>query len=154
MRILDLLRNGAILALFLSSCNSPCSQQWCCNEIPVFPVDYSSRRIYLPANNGFNQVEVELVQTRCNLRMYINSHGMEIPADPCDPDKALVFVSFRTHSYTTKFDRFVGGHRLLVPEAVRDEIVNTLLAGQPVYLRVGGFEADIMPDKFAAIYHR
>lgn len=84
--------------------------------------------------------------------MYINSHGLEIPADPCDPLTSEVYVSFRSHSYTTRFDRLVGGHRLLVPDTVRDEIVNTLLCGQPVYLRVGGFEADIMPDKFAAIY--
>lgn len=99
-------------------------------------------------------MEVELVQTRCLLRMYINSHGMELPADPCDPFSSQVYVSFRSHSYTTRFDRLVGGHRLLVPDAVRNEIVDSLLEGQPVFIRVGGFEANIMPDKFAAVYHK
>lgn len=154
MRILDLLRNGAFMALFLTSCSSGCGPEWCCVTHQVSPSDYSSRRIYLPANNGFNQMEVELVQTKCSLRMYLNSHGLEIPADPSDPSKALVYVSFRSHSFTTKFDRLVGGHRLLVPENVRDQIVDSLLSGQPVYIRVGAFEADIMPDKFAAIYSK
>lgn len=154
MRILNLLRNGVLAALFLNSCSSGCGQQWCCVSQQISPSDYSSRRIYLPANNGFNQMEVELVQTRCSLRMYINSHSLEIPSEPNDPYSAQVFVSFRSHSFTTRFDRLVGGHRLLVPDTVRDQIVDSLLAGQPVYIRVGAFEADIMPDKFAAIYNK
>ena len=154
MRILDLLRNGVLATLFLTSCSSGCGQQWCCDIRQVSPSDYSSRRIYLPANHGFNQMEVELVQTNCALRLYINSHGLEIPSDPCDPYSSQVYVSFRSHSYTTRFDRLVGGHRLLAPETVRDEIVENLLAGNPVFIRVGAFEADIMPDKFAAIYNK
>ena len=99
-------------------------------------------------------MEIELVQTACSLRMYIDSHGLEMPAVPGDPYSALVYVSFRSHSYTTRFDRLVGGHRLLVPDSVRDEIVNHLLAGQPVFIRIGAFEADISPEKFAAVYSR
>ena len=99
-------------------------------------------------------MEVELVQTRCYLRMYLNSHNLEIPADPCDPTRSQVYVSFRSHSFTTSFDRLLGGHRLLVPDTVRDSIVASLLAGQPVFIKVGSFEADIQPDKFAAIYSK
>ncbi len=92
------------------------------------------------------------MQTKNCLRMYLNSHNLVIPADPCDCSRSQVYVSFRSHSFTTSFDRLVGGHRLLVPDTVRDSIVESLLAGQPVFIRVGGFEADIQPDKFAAIY--
>ena len=87
--------------------------------------------------------------------MYLNSHNLEIPADPCDSSKSQVYVSFRSHSFTTSFDRLLGGHRLLVPDTVRDSIVASLLSGQPVYIKVaGGFEADIQPDKFAAIFNK
>lgn len=95
---------------------------------------------------------MELVQTKYCQRMYINSHDLEIPSVPGDPYKAEVYISFRSHSFTTQFDRLVGGHRLLVPDTIRDQIVESLLSGNAVFIRVGGFEADIHPEKFAAIY--
>jgi hypothetical protein len=86
--------------------------------------------------------------------MYINVFGLEIPPDCNDPDTSLVYVSFKDHSYNFRAFRFVGGQRLLIPDNTRDEIISYLQCDQPVYIRVGRYEGDIMPDKFLEAFNR
>lgn len=90
----------------------------------------------------------------CDLRMYINVFGLEIPPDCNDPANSRVYISFKDHDYTFSARRFAGGQRLLVPEATRDEIVEYLCCDQPVFIRVGRYEADIYPLHFFDVYNR
>lgn len=155
MSLLRLLK-GASMALFLLlvyACNT-CCQDWnyqCCKACSPCQ---SSGRIYLCASNHFNGLEVELVLTVSDLRMYINVFGLEIPADCHDHSVSQVYVSFKDHSYTFPAARFAGGQRLLVPDMTRDEIIDYLLCDQPVFIRVGRYEADIYPERFFDVYNK
>jgi hypothetical protein len=99
-------------------------------------------------------LEIELVRTVEDLRMYINVFGLDIPPDPNDTASSKVYVSFKDHSYTFSAMRFTGGQRLLIPAETRDEIVDYLLCDQPVFIRVCRYEADIYPRRFFDVYNR
>ena len=150
------LQKGAFMALFLfilSAC-SPCCPEWCFDCSLAKCPSQSSGRIYLCASNEYSGLEIELVRTQCDLRMYINVFGLEIPPDCNDPTTSKVYVSFKDHSYTFSAARFAGGQRLLVPEMTRDEIIDYLVCDQPVFIRVGRYEADIYPRHFFDVYNR
>lgn len=85
--------------------------------------------------------------------MYINVFGLEIPKEN-NCDTVRVFVSFKTFSYHFSATRFVGGQRLLVPEHVQEEIIDSLQEGQPVAMQVGRYKADIYPDKFLSAFYK
>lgn len=150
------LKKGFFATLFflLSSACAPSCPQWCSDFSYANSPSQSSGRIYLCASNHFKGLELELVRTACDLRLYINVFGLEIPANCDDPLTSQVYVSFRDHSYTFTAQRFVGGQRLLIPDFTRDEIIDYLICEQPVFIRVGRYEADIYPDKFFAVYNR
>lgn len=142
------------LFLFLLNACCPCGPGWEYDCSTAKNAHQSSGRIYLCAANAFNGLEIELVRTLCDLRMYINVFGLEIPPDQDDPAVSKVYVSFKEHSYTFTAARFVGGQRLLIPESTRDEIIDYLNCDQPVFIRVGRYEADIYPEQFLAVYNR
>jgi len=153
---IDTYWKGVLAALFLillSSCSSCCQVWHFENTLGTLPT-YNSSRIYLCPGCETNGLELELVRTTCGLNLYINVFGLEVPADCNDPETTQVYVSFREYSYTFPAFRFVGGQRLLIPADARDEIISWLMAGQSVYLRVGRYDGDIMPDKFGQVFER
>ncbi len=143
----------ALFLCILSSC-STCSPGWVYETSLAKNAAHSSGRIYLCASNHYSGLEIELMNTPVELRMYINIFGLEIPADPDDPTISKVYISFKDHSYTFCAPRFAGGQRLLVPENVKDEIIFYLGCDQPVFIRVGRYEADIYPLQFLEVYNR
>lgn len=143
----------ALFLFTLSGC-SPCDQDWSYDCSIARNPCQSSGRIYLCAANQFSGLEIELVRTQCDLRMYINVFGLEIPTDPNDAADSRVYISFRDHSYTFSAARFTGGQRLLIPERTRDEIIDYLICEQPVFIRIGRYEADIYPKHFLDVYNR
>lgn len=152
----------AVLALFLiilSSCScfswfcNICSP-WCCEGNCAWDPCFSSQRIYLSPANKYSGLEMELMNFRGEIRMYLNVCGPEIPPYPDDPSKAEIFLNFRDHHYRTLAERLRGGQRLLIPECVRDEIIWYLFQCQPVFLQVGRYSTDLPPDRFAEIWHR
>lgn len=145
--------SAALFLLLLNAC-SPSCQDWKYDcSIAQNPCQ-SSGRIYLCASNQFSGLEIELVRTLCDLRMYVNVFGLEIPPDCNDPTVSKIYLSFKDHSYTCLAPRFTGGQRLLIPESARDEIIDYLSCEQPVFIRVGRYEADIYPDRFLEVYNR
>jgi hypothetical protein len=108
--------------------------------------------MFLTPANQFSGLELEFVAAPCGLRLYINVFGLEIPPDDCDPSSSLVAISFRDHSYQFTAPRLLGGQRLLIPDDVRNEIVDYLQNGQPIFIQVGRYQADIYPDQFLPLF--
>lgn len=108
----------------------------------------------MPPSNEFTGLELDFVQMKDGLRLYINVYGLEIPAEPDNLGYSRVFISFREYSYHFSAQRFQGGQRLLVPEYVQSEIIDFLQEGQPVFIQVGRYESTIYPDKFLDLFYR
>lgn len=147
-------RAFSALFLFLYTSCTPCCPKWEYGCSIARNPCHSSGRIYLCASNHCSGLEIELVRTLCDLRMYINVYGLEIPPDCHDPSVSQVYVSFKDHSYNFQAQRFTGGQRLLIPDATRDEIIDYLVCEQPVFIRVGRYEADIYPGHFFEVFNR
>lgn len=142
-----------LLLLFATSCSGTC-QQWCGDSAVGSPCSANSARLYLCPSNELTGLELDFVQMKEGLRLYINVYGLEIPPEPNSLDHSRVFVSFREYSYHFSAQRFQGGQRLLVPEYVQSEIIDFLQEGQAVHLQVGRYESTICPDKFLDLFHR
>jgi len=143
-----------LLLLIVTSCSAPVSSNWQM-ESAVGTIDsLNSARLYLPPANEFSGLELEFVLMRDGLRLYLNVYGLEIPPEPFDCSSSRVFISFKDHSYHFSAQRFLGGQRLLIPECVQEEMVDYLQEGQPLFIQVGRYQADINPDRFVPLFNR
>lgn len=143
----------ALLFAFTGSCSSPCSQ-WTGDCAVGSPCSYNSARLYLSPSNQLAGLELDFVQMKDGLRLYINVTGLEIPEEEDNSGYSRVFISFREYSYHFSARRFQGGQRLLIPEYVQSEIIDFLQEGQPIFIQVGRYESDILPDKFLDLFYR
>lgn len=144
---------SSLIPLINACCpSSPCQWQSEC-AIACNP-NQSSARMYLCPANEFAGLELEFVVNACELRLYLNVFGLEIPPDPCDTAYSRVYISFRDHSYTFLAQRFIGGQRLLIPEKVQEEIIDYLQRDQPVFIQVDRYQSDIYPENFLKIFSR
>lgn len=133
--------------LFASSCSSSFSP-WKSESSKGSPATLNSIRLYLPPAGGCGGLELEMIRTCEGIRLYLNVFGLEIPADNCNSDVTMVFVSFKERSYTFCADRMLGGQRLLIPMNVQEDIIDYLQRGQPVFIRVDRYQANICPAQF------
>lgn len=141
-----------LVLLVVCACSG--SSQWRGDSAIGSPGPANSARLFLPPANDLTGLELEFVQMKDGLRLYVNVFGLEIPEEPDNPGHSRMFVSFREYSYHFSATRFQGGQRLLIPEYVQSEIIDFLQEGQPVYLQVERYESVIYPDKFLGLFHR
>lgn len=144
---------GTLLLLATASCCNPCPE-WVGDSAVGSPGSANSARLFLSPSNDLTGLELDFVQMKDGLRLYLNVFGLEIPPEPNDPDSSRVFISFREYSYHFSAARFQGGQRLLIPEYVQNEIIDFLQEGRPVFIQVGRYESTIYPDKFLDLFYR
>jgi len=132
--------------LLLTSCAS--TSVWQIDSSQGIPSTFNSVRLYLCTSGGCGDLGLELVRTCEGIRLYLNVYGLDIPPSERDSSISMVYISFREQSYTFCADRLLGGQRLLIPKNVQDDIIEYLQRGQPVFIRVGRYQADIYPEQF------
>jgi len=140
-----------LFPLFANGCGT-CAPGWQSECVTGSPEAFSSARIFLAPANEYSGLELEFVQMSDGIRLYLNVFGLEIPPEKFDSENSRVYISFRDHSYTFSAARFLGGQRLLIPRHVQEEIISYLQDNQPVFIRVGRYQADIYPDKFLELF--
>jgi hypothetical protein len=143
----------SLLFFAFPSCSGP-SPGWQEDSAIGTSCSFNSARLYLAPANEFSGLELEFVQMRDGLRLYINVYGLEIPPETYDGSTSRVFISFKDHTYHFSALRFLGGQRLLVPECVQDEMIEYLQEGQSLFIQVGRYQADIDSDKFLVLFQR
>jgi hypothetical protein len=141
------------LLFFSFSCVKPC-QQWEMDHIEAQCPYYNSTKIYLPALNSFSNLEVEIVRTANETRMYFNIFTLEFPWICEDESKTEVCLVIDQQEYRFLADRLEGGQRLLLPPDALELVVQTLLQYAPVQAIVGRYTADIIPNNFCVVYNR
>ncbi|MBA3239576.1 MAG: hypothetical protein H0T62_14715 [Parachlamydiaceae bacterium] len=147
-------KDGALLSLFMIfmiSCSGT-STNWQGESAIGSPTSLNSSRLYLAPTNEFSGLELEFVQMRDGLRLYLNVYGLEIPPDAEDSCTSRVYFSFKDHAYHCAAARFLGGQRLLIPEYVQLEMVEYLQAGQSVFIQVGRYQANVYPEQFVSLF--
>lgn len=146
------LRGGLIVAsLFLSSCQSTI-REWHEDCVVTPNASYNSKRLYLPPEPPLCNIEVELVLSESDSRFYINT--LSIPFSHLSDDVSKTIITFGVGDLFQEFivDRLLGGQRLLLSPEASAFVIDALVNNQCVCLKVGRYQADIVPTGFFALY--
>lgn len=153
--LLNFIRKGLsflILSFFLFSCRT-CIPEWQTTTILSANPDYNSSRLFYPALNPFNGLEVEIIHTLSGMRMYLNALSLSFPMEEEHPELVTVNIELSENvSFSVLAERLGGGQRLLLSDEAAQKVVNTLLNGEPVFFSVGHYSTQVSPYHFHKEY--
>jgi len=149
----NLLFLSFLISIFVSSCSSVGQRQGWVLEKAITPYAiYDASRIFLPVDDQFRGLEVVYVRGSQGVCMFINACSIPFPTDDTCPDKTDVVVEIADSFYVVRADRLKGGQRLLMPCDITENIVEALLVGCPVYITIGRYCGELIPDNFEKVY--
>lgn len=138
-----------LIIYFLSSCTKP--HFWYLDSNHPSNPCYQSSRLSLPPFDLLKNASVELVSSEDELRMYLNL--LVFPLSYNEKTVSIRYLIDHTSGETTAFV-MNGGERILLPVELRDLIIDALLRGAPVILKIGSFKFEIPSSNFSELYHR
>lgn len=148
-RLLSKLLLLGVLTFFVSACSS--KGHWKHSHLNTGTEFSSSKMAYVfPDPN--NSIQLEVFRTQKNCRGYISVHSHPIKPVSNDPKKALVSLQIENDSSSFLAIRHDGGHRLLLPEEVLENILLALSQNKEVILETSGYKAKISPEGFSSTY--
>lgn len=121
-------------------------------EVDVVCPSYRLGKLYLPPQNSYTGLELEL--TRCNndVRMYINVFSIPFTWNPCAPTTIELMVDIDGDCYSYQADCLQGGQRLLVPSEAANRIIDALVACKSVRIQAGRYSSEILCANFASLF--
>lgn len=139
------------LYFFLVSCSTPTHQWRSDQSLNCFP-HFQSSKIYLPPQNQFSGIEMEIVQGSYGQRMYLNVFSIHLSVNPETPSKIFVTLIFNNETCVVEADLFDGGQHVLLPEEAKEKIIEHLLDNQTVSIKMGRYSTEITPSGFVKKY--
>lgn len=94
---------------------------------------------YLPTNDEFRGIEVELISVGSETNLYLNIFILQYPCSQIEEGMADVTIQFNNLSYTTLGVLFQGRQRIMLSAADKEIILNALYERQPVGISVGQY---------------
>jgi hypothetical protein len=130
----------------ICSCHTP-QQPWKLEIIKATPKCDSIRRWYYSSPDPFCNLQLEILESRTSLRIFINVFSLGFTA--CDSD-ASIPVKFSSPNEEQIFSAYVyrGGQRLLLPSYCYSWIIENLQQGNPLNLNVGRYSIILFPNSF------
>ena len=144
-----------LLLFFITSCFSKSHDPaWVLQKNVTEKHAYNSGKLSYPAQSQFNGIEIELMKSSRDLRLYLNVFTRSIPSASNDPSKALVSLNIAGKQTDFFADRFEGGQRLLLPQNALDTILEALQQDSTIEITLTGYRATISPDRFTKLYSK
>lgn len=113
---------NALFIFLLSSCAKP-PHSW--NRAGVSAVQPSHCSImYLPPENNFRNLEIELQKSDTNTLVYLTLYGS--PITPESDGLVPVTITISGNPETYRSPVLAGGHRVMLPENARSALLNAL----------------------------
>ncbi len=141
-----------VLAFFFSTLLfTSCIHQhsWLTQRIATGDVQYDSLRVYYPAQDKVNDIEVEILKTKATCSLTLSVHGGPIPPCENDPEHTYLRVKFAGRDIITeKASLHAGGQRIRPSQSLQEEIINHLRSGGAVGIALQGYRTTIEPDNF------
>lgn len=139
-----------ILLLLLCSCAA--SHTWQISHLQTGSPDFDSSRIVCPSSNPVSGIDLELTRTDGQIFAHLHVHTeTTLPYDE-NPKEALVRLSTPDHTFSGIAYRHEGGQRLLLPDALKDPLVQALTQGKDVTIELIGYRSLISAQGFAEAY--
>lgn len=135
------------LLLPLLSCSKP-SHQWKLVKNIGSTEEYSSSRLYMPTENSFSGLELDILNTHQRQHVYINAFGLELQPENKTPD-GLSTISLTVIANDQKYP-FVGfllkgGHRILLPDDASTLIISHLSNNTPIQIQIAHYTQSYAP---------
>ena len=141
------------LPLFaLISCTS--SSPWQVSHLPGAEKEFDSARLTYPVRDKVNEVAVEMIYTKNQLRTYLVVHTLAVPPYQGDPQKALVTLKIPEQSFQEVAARHQGGQRISLPPHLQDILVETLASGHSATIELQGYSTQLSPNQFSTAYEK
>jgi hypothetical protein len=132
--------------LLLTSCLA--QHRWLTQRIATGNTQYDSLRLYYPALDKVNDIEVEILKTNemCSLSLAV--HGQPVPACEGDPEHALIRVKIADASITERASLHAGGQRIQPSSTLQEAILRHLRSGGAIEIELHGYRKKILADNF------
>lgn len=142
----------AALCFLLIGCSSSC-RQWILWGTITHDASFNSGRMFLEPEKLGSQIEIEISRGASGTRMYINLLILPSAPLPNDPSRTAVELIVGDQEPRVFYPyRLLGGQRLLVPDEITEEIIQYLLDGESVVIKMGRNKVQVVPDNFEKSY--
>lgn len=148
-------RKGVICTLFLLiSCSSNKPPEWIYNETITGHPCFNSTRLFFPACNTFSEMDIEFIRTASDIRLYLDTHCLEIPVDTDVPSQVSIKMNIENQSSTIVGELLLGGQRIFLPPWEAIKIITALSEDKDVSLCVGQYHSTIPSYGFVDNYRK
>jgi hypothetical protein len=139
--------------LFFLSCLCSCHRQdpWSINYIRTGNQAFNSSKLCYRSHDKINGIDLEILSTTENLRIYLLVHSQPIPSYKDNPKKAYVEINAKNQKHVFTASRREGGQKILLPETMHGLIFSTLSEGAPLTIQLEGYISIIEPYQFTKL---
>lgn len=140
-------------SILMFSCSTPC-REWILLQNETCNPKYNSARLILEPDKSSCYLELELDRTCSGTRMYMNLNLFQ--AFPLDDNPCLTKAEMTIDEELITFYPTIltGGQRLLVPEEIANRIIETLIEGKILVLKLGRNQITVISAKFQENYEQ
>lgn len=139
------------LLLLFTACQSHGSWQY--QNIPAKEIGHCTRLLY-PSKDPAGGIDLEFIQGGENLATYLQVHFGPIQDSEEDPQKAKLLILSSGKKTTIFVDFHEGNQRLRLSSSQQTLLLSLLEKGEPITLRLDGYEEMIDPTSFEKLYKK
>jgi hypothetical protein len=140
-----------ILSLFLTSCGGKTSN-WEYHEVRVGLAEKNSARLVFYPESIRPPFSMEITRSKLGITLYLNILRMEASPHPDYFKKTSLDICVNGEKMTVHPYLLKGGQRLLFSEEVKGVVLEALLKGDELKIKMGARDYVITPDGFSEVY--
>lgn len=133
------------LILLFSACSAkPSCPHWKSTTANSVCPKYKANKCTFTTEKLCANIQLELTYNDCDgYLLYLNTFSVPLPDNRQNPGMIPVFLQIQGVQTEALAHRLQGGQRLLLPDSLRNPIINALNNEQTVTLRAGRYSGDI-----------
>jgi hypothetical protein len=116
--------------VLLCACSHP--TQWEQSRVHGASSEYDSSRLVYHSQNRMTGIDLEWIKLENDSFFYLNVHG------PAIQQSHIVLIIDNEREVFEGLSH-AGGHRVAIPDAYKDKILNAILAEKPITLQIDGY---------------
>lgn len=147
---------NSLLALAIGCIAFSCSKSshWSSQQVHSDEKDHASSRLTYYSDDEVHGVDVEFIQTREHLNVYLNVHSIPVPAYEKNPTQALVTLKIGDETISRIVYRLSGGQRFLLSKDTVETLVNALKNQKEITLTLASYRTILKSEDFLSKFHQ
>ncbi len=129
------------LFILLSSCHHA-STNWQIDRMTAGTAEHNSTRLSYKTRDKVSGIDLEFLKTKLSLHAYLNVHSVPIPENA----KGFLIIDGACRPLEAHVRK--GGQRILLSDSTCDLLIQSLLAGKSVEIRLSSYHTTFSPNGF------